>query len=441
MVAPIIVTALGKTFRRYHPGRPRGIHEALAQGVRWLRPVERFWGLRNVSFTVGAGRVAGVIGANGSGKSTLLRLVGGVGRPDTGQVAIRGRIGALLDLGAGFHPDLTGRENVLLAGILNGLTRRQVLERFDSIVAFAEVAPFIDNPLRTYSTGMAMRLAFATAVHTEPDILLIDEVLSVGDVAFQRKCRQRIVDFKTAGCTILLVSHSASLMQDLCDEVLWLNAGRLQAQGAAKDVLGQYLAHMRDAGEPAAEDAAHGHVRLPPGSAPQPTVRTERGAELVLEESHFGSVELRITAVRILDTKGNAVSGLPSGQPMRLEISYSAPARVDAPLFRVRIFRTDGLLCCDLTSEVSAVSLSTIQGHGRIVMTIDRLDLNTAHYVIDVGCYAQDWAYAYDYRSSVSSFKVLGDSDSASVLNAPHRWELEETNTDADAVVHAVTDP
>lgn len=244
MEPSVVVRNVGKTFLRYHPDRPATIQEAVAKGLRRMRSVERFWGLKDVSFDVGRGRTVGIVGANGSGKSTLLRLIGGVGRPDTGQINVRGRLGALLDLGAGFHPDLTGRENALLAGILNGLTRAEALEQLDAIVSFAEVEEVIDNPIRTYSTGMQMRLAFAVAAHTEPEILLIDEVLAVGDIAFQKKCMDRIAQFKASGCSILLVSHAGSTVQDLCDDAVWLNSGQLMAQGPAIDVVRQYEAHM-----------------------------------------------------------------------------------------------------------------------------------------------------------------------------------------------------
>jgi lipopolysaccharide transport system ATP-binding protein len=240
----ITVTNVGKTFRRYHPDRPSTIQQVLAKGLRRMRSVETFWGLRDVTFRVTAGRTVGVVGANGSGKSTLLRLIGGIGRPDTGRIEVHGRVGALLDLGAGFHPDLTGRENAILAGILNGLTRRQVLARLESIVEFAETADVLDNPIRTYSSGMQMRLAFSVAVHTEPEILLIDEVLSVGDVAFARKCLSRIDQFKAAGCAILLVSHVGSTIEDLCDEAVWLNGGRLVAQGPADAIVREYTMYM-----------------------------------------------------------------------------------------------------------------------------------------------------------------------------------------------------
>ena len=244
MTPAIIVSNLGKTFRRYHPDRPGTLQEAVAKGLRRMRHVERFWGLKDVSFTVDAGRTVGVVGANGSGKSTLLRLIGGVGRPDRGRVQVDGRIGALLDLGAGFHPDLTGRENAVLGGILNGLTRRQVLDQMDAIVAFAEVEEALDNPIRTFSSGMQMRLAFAIAVQTSPDVLLIDEVLAVGDISFQRKCLDRMAHIKASGCAILLVSHETSTVAAFCDDAVWLDEGRLMAYGPAADIVRQYATHM-----------------------------------------------------------------------------------------------------------------------------------------------------------------------------------------------------
>ena len=237
----IIVQGVAKQFRRYQANRPRTLKEAVVRRFHGVRPVERFWALRDVSFSVSSGRMLGMIGANGAGKSTLLRLIGGVGRPDQGSVQVHGRIGALLDLGVGFHPELSGRENVFISGVIAGLTRREVAQRFESIVAFAELQRFMESPLRTYSTGMQMRLAFAVAVHTAPEILLIDEVLAVGDASFQQKCLQRIAQFKAEGCAIVLVSHDTTLIQQLCDEVLWLRAGRVVAQGNPDMVVGQYL--------------------------------------------------------------------------------------------------------------------------------------------------------------------------------------------------------
>lgn len=238
----VAVKGLSKQFYRYHADRPWTLHETLARGLRRLHPFERFWALRDVSFAVAPGRMVGLIGSNGSGKSTLLRLIGGVGRADEGSIDVRRRMGSLLDLGTGFHPDLTGRENVFVNGVICGLTRREVTQRFDSIVAFAELEAFIDNPIRTYSTGMQMRLGFAIAVHAEPEILLIDEILSVGDRSFQRKSFDRISRFKAEGCTIILVTHDTDVVREVCDEAIWLNSGRLVLHGHPDEVVARYIA-------------------------------------------------------------------------------------------------------------------------------------------------------------------------------------------------------
>jgi lipopolysaccharide transport system ATP-binding protein len=242
MQPKIIVQEVGKRFRRYDPARPWTLQETLQRVLRGTRPIESFWALRNISFTVGEGRVLGIIGSNGSGKSTLLRLVAGVGRAEEGRIQIAGRLDAVLDLGAGFHPDLTGRENILVNGVVNGLTRREVAERLDSIVVFAELEEFIGFPLRAYSTGMQMRLAFAIATHTSPDILLVDEMLGVGDLSFQKKCLARFSQFKSGGCTILLVSHDLELVKTFCDDAIWLEAGKIQAEGPAREIVAQYRA-------------------------------------------------------------------------------------------------------------------------------------------------------------------------------------------------------
>jgi lipopolysaccharide transport system ATP-binding protein len=421
----VVVAGVGKTFRRFHVDRPASIQEAVAKGLRSIRSVELVWGLRDVSFTVGAGKTVGIVGANGSGKSTLLRLIGGVGRPDTGRIDVHGSIGALLDLGAGFHPELTGRENALLAGILNGLTRRQALDRLDTIVAFAELEKAIDNPIRTYSSGMQMRLAFSVAVHTEPDILLIDEVLSVGDIAFQRKCMDRIAQFRARGCSILLVSHEGSVVQDLCDEAIWLSGGRLMAQGPAADVVQQYVAHM-GAVEPTIVEAPPEEQPAYPVASPPPTVvRTPRGDEVPLDEQRFGSIELEIGTVRLVDGAGHSVSEMLSGQAVQIEIAYVATRRLVAPIFYARVLREDGVVCCHVTTEFSTLSLSALEGPGCIAVSIERLDLNSGRYSIDVGCYAQDWAYAYDCHLLERALVVRGDDSRDAILNVPHRWEIK----------------
>lgn len=241
MSGSIVVEGLSKRFRHLRPGRPMTLQEVFQRGAGDLLRPGTFWALDDVSFEVKPGRIVGVIGFNGAGKSTLLRLVAGVGRPSRGRIDLRGRVGAILELGVGFHPELTGRENVFVSGVSSGLTRREVEERFESIVAFSELEEFLNNPLRTYSSGMHLRLAFAVASHIEAEVLLIDEVLAVGDLAFQKKCIHRIIRFKENGCTGLIVSHAPELVVSLCDEAIWLDKGRLVAQGPARQVVQQYV--------------------------------------------------------------------------------------------------------------------------------------------------------------------------------------------------------
>lgn len=238
----VIVERLGKSYRRYHGDRPISFQEALVKGLKKLMPAERVWALREVSFHLPRGMMLGIIGLNGAGKSTLLRLIGGVGRPDEGKLIVNGRVSGLLDLGAGFHYDLTGRENVFINGVISGLTKQEVKQRFIEIVSFADLESAIDEPLRTYSSGMRMRLGFSIAVHTNPEILLVDEVLAVGDISFQKKCFERINEFKNNGCTIILASHNLDQVRTLCDQVIWLQQGIMAGYGDPGSVVDQYLA-------------------------------------------------------------------------------------------------------------------------------------------------------------------------------------------------------
>jgi lipopolysaccharide transport system ATP-binding protein len=244
MGAAIVIKDLAKRFRCHNQNRPWTFQEAVIRGFRGLKTDSYLWALKGISFQVARGQMLGVIGRNGAGKSTLLRLIGGVGKPDHGSISAKGPIGALIDLGTGFHPDLTGRENIFINGVVSGLTRREVGDRFEKIIHFAELEDFIDSPLRTYSAGMQMRLAFSVAVHANPEILLIDEVLAVGDMAFQRKCLNHIDEFKHNGCAIVFVSHDLPLVSQICDHAIWLNNGELVACGPAQDVTNQYAEAM-----------------------------------------------------------------------------------------------------------------------------------------------------------------------------------------------------
>lgn len=245
MTAPITVDKVSKKFYREIGGvKSWTLQERVTNIFKPANKREPFWALKNVSFKVERGTMLGVIGHNGAGKSTLFRLVGGLGKADSGSVKVSGHIGALLSLGAGFHSELTGRENIYINGVISGLRRSEIRSKFDSIVDFAEIEDFIDNPLHTYSDGMRARLGFAVAAHIEPEILLIDEVLAVGDIAFQQKCLDRIVKFKDEGCTTLIVSHQAQFIQKNCDAVLWLAKGKVKDYGDPEIVVPNYKKEM-----------------------------------------------------------------------------------------------------------------------------------------------------------------------------------------------------
>lgn len=245
----IVASDLGKRFYHRSPLRPMTLQERVVGRFQEKGPGGGFWALRHVSFEVRDGCITALVGANGAGKSTLLRLACRVGRPDEGSILVNGRVNALLDMNAGFHPELTGRENVYVCGVVAGLRRSEISAKFDEIVGFSELSQFIDDPLRTYSSGMQVRLAFAVAMAVEhmSEVLIVDEVLVVGDLAFEKKCLDRILAFRDGGGTVLVVSHNNGLVRSVCDEALWLRDGHLVAAGPAGQILDRYIAEQSQA--------------------------------------------------------------------------------------------------------------------------------------------------------------------------------------------------
>jgi lipopolysaccharide transport system ATP-binding protein len=261
---------------------------------------------------------------------------------------------------------------------------------------------------------MQMRLGFAVAAHIEPEILLIDEVLAVGDIAFQQKCLDRIARFKAEGCTILLVSHDAASVRQLCDEVIWLRHGQLAAHGPADVVVDQYIAEM----------TTETKRRTPVDRPPLPT---SAGTELKVNENRFGSLEMEIVTVHLLDATGSPVTKLEAGDSLRVELEYQAAGPIDAPIFGVTVTTEDGSVCYDISTAFANVTLPKIQGRGRISLQIDRLDLNGGSYYVDVGVYERNWAYVYDYHWHVYPLHIQRSGGGKGILYAPHHWELTNT--------------
>ena len=402
----IVVKGLGKRFNRYSADRPFTIMEAALRGWWRMKPQAHFWALRDINFSVSPGEMLGILGKNGAGKSTLLQLIGGIGRAEEGTIKVNGRIGGLLDLGAGFHTDLTGRENVFVGAVVAGLTRREAARRFDDIVAFAELEQFIDSPLRTYSTGMRMRLAFSVAIHTNPEVLLIDEYLSVGDVAFQAKCLNKIVAFKNQGCAIVLISHSAAQIQKTCDRALWLKSGEILAYGEPEVVAGQYLSEMRSETD----------KRTPM----RPPEVTSTGSELRVNENRFGSLEVEITDVKVLPD-----DEVDSGDAITIEINYTVPKAISAAIFGMTISREDGQSCFETNTNQMGRFIPLAEGKGKIRLHVDRLDLGNGQYYINAGVYEKSWAYAYDYHWHVYPLYVRSTINQKTILCPPYHWEFD----------------
>ncbi|NJR48750.1 MAG: ABC transporter ATP-binding protein [Leptolyngbyaceae cyanobacterium CSU_1_3] len=388
----VIAQALGKRYSRYHADRPRTIMEAALAGHRRMKAASHFWALRDINFTVAPGQMLGIIGHNGAGKSTLLQLLSGVVRADEGQVQVTGRIGALLDLGASFHPDLTGRENVFVSAIVAGLTRREVMGRFDAIVEFAELEAFIDNPVRTYSTGMQMRLAFAVAIHTEPDVLLVDEFLSVGDGAFQVKCLDRIAHLKANGCAVVLISHNVEQIQQLCDQALWLKQGQVEAYGDPEVVAVRYA----------------GIVDLQ--------------AQAKKFRSYSQAVELM--EVKLLNSQNVVVAEIQSGDLLKIEIEYQSLQQFQNVIFSVSVSDENGQIYFNTNTSTSALVIPLSVESGKIRLCVDRLDLSGGSYYVNAGIFAPDWSETYDYHWHRHPFQITWTPNEQSMLCPPRRWEI-----------------
>ncbi len=427
----IELTDVSKVYRRYSGRQFATLKSALLQRsiLRELRPSETFPALTNVSFTVPAGSTFGVIGRNGSGKSTALKLVAGITKPTSGTVRVDGRISALIELGAGFHPEISGRENVFINGIMLGLSRQQVARRFDEIVEFAELRDFIDAPVKTYSSGMYMRLGFSVAIHVDPDVLLVDEVLAVGDEGFTHKCLDKFGEFRRRGKTILLVTHSLGLVERFCDEALWLNAGQVRADGDPMRVVGEYLMAVEKTEEAqlaAANARAVGLVAEAPraegpGRAPAPG--DEPGLQNMFEagEGRWGSREIEITDVTLLDGRGEPTFSFHSGEPMAIRLKVRAHQPATDFVFGFGLFNADGVCCYGTNTYLEQMNPETLTGEAEATLALERLDLVEGTYKIDVAVHKKDGA-PYDYHRLLYTFRVNSRTHDVGIYRPRHRW-------------------
>jgi ABC-type polysaccharide/polyol phosphate transport system ATPase subunit len=429
----IDVQDVTKVYRKFaHRKQFATIKSALLTGslVRDLRPDETFAALKGVSFQVPAGCTYGIVGRNGSGKSTMLKCVAGISRPTTGRVTVHGRISALIELGAGFHPEISGRENVFINGIMLGLSRKEIARRFDEIVEFAELEDFIDAPVKTYSSGMYMRLGFAVAIHVDPDVLLVDEVLAVGDEGFTHKCLDKFSEFRRRGKTVLLVTHSLALVERFCDEALWIDAGLARAHGDPRRVVGAYITDVEKSEEralAAADAKAQEHAEASPETAQviaDPVEAAETPDDgFKATEGRWGSREVEITAVRLIGEDGQAGHVFHSGEAVTIELALSARQRVTDFAFGIGLFNADGVCCYGTNTDLAELKSVELSGTGIVKFVIDSLELVEGTYKLDVAAHKRD-GFAYDYHRQLYTFRVKSRTKDAGIYRPRHRWEF-----------------
>jgi ABC-2 type transport system ATP-binding protein len=395
--AAVTIDGVSKRYRLHHE-RNWSLKATLLRRRR-LGGVEEFWALRDVTLDVAAGQAFGVVGENGCGKSTLLKCITKILRPDSGSVTVRGRASALLELGAGFHPELSGRENVFLNGSVLGMSRKALSRKLDEIVDFAGLDQFIDQPVKNYSSGMYVRLGFSVAIHVDPDVLLVDEVLAVGDEAFQRKCQEKFLDLKAAGKTIVLVTHDLATIQRLCDEVAWLDHGQVKLVDTARRVVDEYVGHL----EGGQQDAKEGGDR-------------------------WGSGEGRIDHVELLDDNELAVTRMRTGDPLLVRFHFDLSEPIRRPVFGLSFHTPDGVhIAAPNTRDAECVP-DRLEGQGHVDFYMQHVLLAPGTYEMSVALHDHSCLHPYDFRHRLFRFDVDPGIPRASygLVSLPGTWHVPD---------------
>ena len=388
----IQVEGVGKRFRLRSSGG-RTLKSMVMDMIHAPGSERDLWALKDVNFTVERGTTLGLIGANGAGKSTLLSVLAGTMIPTEGKIRTTGVISSLLELGAGFHPDLTGRENVFLAGAIMGLTREQMTRRFDAILNFADIGTFIDQPVKHYSSGMYVRLGFAVAVEVDPDILLIDEVLAVGDASFQRKCLRRMADFREQKKTMLIISHDLGTIQSVSDKILFLDHGRVLGHGDPGQVVGQYETFGRN------------------------QASAERSRE-------WGTRDVILTGAEFSDEAGNATTKFKWGGSLTVRLSYEVKNPVGASIFGFGISDEAGRLVHGSNTEIASVTIPGLSGCGQVVLKLPRLNLARGTYFFSFSVHSADHKVNYHRMDNAYAIGVETEKNFEGICHIPSEWSI-----------------
>jgi ABC-type polysaccharide/polyol phosphate transport system ATPase subunit len=417
----IRATGVGKLYRRVSAGyHLRTLKSALVSRslVRDLRPEEAITALEDVSFEVQRGEAVALIGGNGCGKSTLLKIIAGLLPPTTGKVEAEGRVAALIELGAGFHPEISGRENIFINGAVLGLSRREIQQRYDEIVAFAGLEEFIEEPVKNYSSGMYVRLGFSVAVHTDPQILLVDEVLSVGDEAFSHRCLRKIEEFLASGRTLLLVSHDLGLVEEVCDRAIWLESGRVVREGSPRQIADAYRERIADL------EALEHREAKEAASEKRMDAKATEDSTADGEPQRWGSGAARIRAARMLDTQGEESYHLHSGSAASFEIDIEAEAPLDDFVVGIGLFTPRGVECWGTNTDLDGRTPVRLEGAATVAIECEELRLAPGEYLVDLAVHSREGA-PFDYWRRAFAFTVTSRERGVGLYLPRHRWRFE----------------
>jgi lipopolysaccharide transport system ATP-binding protein len=361
---------------------------------------KEFWALRDVSFEVKRGEALGIIGPNGAGKSTILKLLSGILRPNKGDMRVNGRLSALIEVGAGFHPDLTGRENIYLNGSILGMKKKEIYDKFEGIVSFSELEEFIDTPVKRYSSGMYARLGFSVAAHMEPDILLVDEVLSVGDSSFQARCIEKIRSLRASGVTIIFISHNMEAVLDLCTRTILLFKGSVIAVGSTEDIIKQYR-------KGSWQNLAIEH-----------------------EDRDRKSNPIKIKSVSFLDHEGHEKLAFRTGDKIVIRIFLAANERISRPVLGVALYNTRGFCVYGHNSKVDRYELGDIYGRNEVEIEYEKMELQSGTYLLTVGIFDSLGINAYELKDRYYNFSINGEEGETGVIHIPHKWRSRSLGKD-----------
>src|ERR1044071_5355521 len=384
---------VSKEYRIRQGVAPDDPGSALARRLNWSRQrAEQFWALKDVSFEVQSGEALGIIGPNGAGKSTVLKLLSKITAPTSGEISIRGKLSALIEVGSGFHPELTGRENVYLSGSILGMRRREIAGKLDSIIDFAGVRQFIDTPVKRYSSGMYVRLGFSIAAHLQPDILLLDEVLAVGDAAFQAKCFNRITELKQGGTTIIFISHDLNAVGFLCDRALLLEHGEIAAEGRPREVIAEY----------------------------------QRLSSRQMRSAGTLSGEARITSISVCDSAGQEAAAFHTGRSMAIQLEFAVREKIADAAFEIFLHSPDWGQCCHLTTALSSDLITLEPGAGAIDFSVAELGLQPGIYRVSATIIhrGQPPGWAIDWREEFATLVVEPGKLVRGSFYMPFKWHL-----------------